>query len=78
MKYKIIIVICILFLLVGCGQLEDKSFRKMCNDNLKDLSCDQLLDCYDFCDDLWVITHINTCREMYKARIWKCYGANNE
>ena len=51
--------------------------KEWCIENKETISCEQLLDCYDNCDDLPFITHSRNCRDSFKARIWKCYGGED-
>ena len=80
MRYLLSLVfVCVL--LVGCvDEEEEHSFPEedWCMDNIKDLSCDQLLECYDWCENHPAITFAAYCREGYKARLWKCYGGDRE
>jgi hypothetical protein len=77
-KYLIFIVV-ILFL-SGCTEKEKPTpifpSEDFCMRHIKDLSCDQLQQCYDWCDKEKIIFHAAECRDGYKARIWKCYGVN--
>ena len=37
-----------------------------------------ILDCYESCEKIKLRSHSNSCRESFKARLWKCYGGNGD
>ena len=66
-----------LILIAGCSTPTESNIRVIdkCDDNLSELSCDELLDCYDRCSKITtIIHHQQNCREKLNARLWKCYG----
>lgn len=70
-----------LLVLTGCFPGISESVypeERYCMSHITELDCDQLLECYDWCDEYSSTTHANECREGYKARIWKCFGAIQE
>lgn len=83
MKTKIIIGILLVIFLSGCfgeTKSEDGEFpsQEYCMEHITELSCDELLLCYDECNNVMWLGWMGECRDGYKARLWKCYGAINE
>ncbi len=81
MKKLIIILLFVSsILIIGCENGQENKFpkEKYCMEHITQLSCDELLQCYDECEEQSSLSWSNECREGYKARLWKCYGSSNQ
>lgn len=76
MKKIIILIIC-LVLLLSCDNEPAYKMRDYCLEHIKDLNCDEVLDCYESCNDISIITHANDCRDSFRGRLYKCYGGTD-
>ncbi len=79
-KTIIALIILGLIILSSCKETPEPQFpeRNWCREHITELTCDELLECYEWCTELGVINHQTSCRDAYKARLWKCYGLQGQ